>query len=454
MREIIVSKITFPLLARYHGLNGLSKYLRELDQSQYWPRDRLKEMQTEKLKKLLIHAYVNTVFYKQRFDDAGFNPHTFKYFDQLTKIPLLTKQDIQAKFPDLLAQNYSARQLHCSETGGTTGVKIKFCRNNDALPLKEAALLRFEQWAGWQAGKSIGIIWPARQDYVGHWTLKSRIKNAWYRREVVFPAAVLDDQNISGYLKQLKKGKPVILRSFPSPLYEIARYIKGNGNSGISIRGIITTGEPLFQHQRELFMQVFGCPVYDSYRSREAGPIAQECSAQQGLHINAESLYMETIQLDRYHNFDGGGEIVITDLYNYGMPFIRYRMGDMGIISAESCNCGRTLPLLKCVAGRASDVLIRPDKKKISPVALYLIDNAPVLIGQMQVIQDKIDHLIIRMTPHPPPTEELKQYHQVQIRQLFGPTMQITHEIVAEIPHEKSGKYLFTKCMLPRAEIN
>jgi hypothetical protein len=87
-------------------------------------------------------------------------------------------------------------------------------------------------------------------------------------------------------------------------------------------------------------------------------------------------------------------------------------------------------------------------------LALYLIDNAPVLIGQMQVIQDKIDHLIIRMTPHPPPTEELKQYHQVQIRQLFGPTMQITHEIVAEIPHEKSGKYLFTKCMLPRAEIN
>jgi len=449
--SMLVKNVSFPLIAKRDGLTGLYAHLKQLEESQFWPRQGIIELQFSRVKRLLIHAYQYTDFYKKRFDDVGFDPFQFAYLSDLKKIPLLTKKQIRGNFQGLISKRHNKSELHFSETGGTTGVKMKFYRDNACLSPKEAALYRFEKWAGWDFGQRMGLVWTAQQDYVGHWTKKAKIKNELFGRRVVFPAAILDEESISHYVNLLIRKRPVMIRAFTSPIYEVSKYITDNNIDEIELNGVITTGEPLYDHQRRLISSAFHCDVFDSYRSREAGPLAQECEEHHGLHINAESLYIEVVPPDKKEDYDPGiGDIVVTDLMNLGMPLIRYKMGDMGIISRRQCPCGRGLPLLEQITGRSADMLFTPDGKQITAgsLVLYLVDEAPGTLGQVQIIQDKRDHLLIRMTPDPLPSDEIKNYQKKTVKRLFGSDMRVSFEIVAEIPRSKSGKYQFTKYQL------
>jgi phenylacetate-CoA ligase len=449
-----VKNISFPILSKRSGHSGLYRYLAELEKSQYLEPQTIRRLQLSRLKKLLCHAYANCDFYKKRFDQAGFNPMSFNDFSELKQIPSLSKNEIRENLNNLVAKNYKSSELHSSETGGTTGVKMKFFRDNACLSPKEAALYRFEKWTGWDFGERIGLVWPAQQDYVGYWTLKSKIKNELSLRQIVCPAAIITEELVSNYVNQLINKKPTMIRGFTTPLYEVAKYIQDNRIENLKPKGIITTGEPLYSHQRKIISEAFNCDVFDSYRSREAGPLAQECEFHSGMHINAESLYIEAVSLDgKLSPAESAGEILVTDLLNYGMPLIRYRMGDMAVLSDVICKCGRGLPLMKNIEGRTSDVFYTPDKKRIAAITLvlYLVDEAPGLLGQVQIIQDKLNHLIIRMTADPPPSDHLKSYQRQKVKELFGPKMEISFDVVASIPREASGKYLFTKCLIDEA---
>jgi len=455
--SVFVRNISFPFIAKRDGLSRLYEHLKRLEETQFWPRQKIIELQSSRVKRLLIHAYQHTSFYKQRFDDAGFDPFGFSSLSALSQIPFLTKKQIRDNLQLLISDCHKESELHFSETGGTTGVKMKFYRDNACLSPKEAALYRFEKWAGWDFGQRMGLVWTAQQDYVGHWTAKAKIKNELFGRQVVFPAAILDNESISNYVNLLLRKRPVMIRAFTSPIYEVAKYIRAHNIGSIKVKGVITTGEPLYNHHSELISSAFHCDVFDSYRSRESGPLAQECELHNGMHINGESLYMETVQPANSETFeDGMGEVVVTDLLNYGMPLIRYKTGDMGILSDEECPCGRGLPLLRKLSGRTSDIFYTPDKKRITAgsIVLYLVDEAPGLLGQVQIIQDKLDHLLIKMTPDPPPTQEIKEYQENTVKRLFGQNMRVTFETVDEIPREKSGKYLFTKCLIPESDLN
>ena len=435
-------------MARYYGYSNLYDYVREQEKSQYLSFEKIREIQFARLKKLLVHAFQHTRYYTNLFQEAGFDPHRFDDFDDLKKIPFLTKRIIRENLDDLVAENYPPQQLHFTETGGTTGVKMKFYRDNACLSPKEASLLRFEKWVGWNYGDRMGIVWPAQQDYVGHWTLKSKIKNELFRRQVVYPAAILDESGLAKYVRLLHRKKPVAIRAFTSPIYEVAKYINQTGPQ-FQLRGVITTGEPLYAHQRNEIERAFGCKVFNSYRSREAGPLAQECGSGDGMHINEESLYLEIAASD-VSSHDDQGEIVITDLLNFGMPLIRYKMNDISSFVGRPCRCGRGLRLIHPISGRTSDVLLTPDQRKIAPgsLVLYLVDEAPGPLGQVQIIQDRIDHLVIRMTKDPGPTERIMEYQKKMVKHLFGNDMEVAFEVVDQIPREPSGKYMFTKVLL------
>lgn len=445
-----VKHISYPLINHRDGIKGIYSHLKQLEQTQYMPYDQLQKLQWRKVKRILTHAYKNTVFYKQRFDDIRLDPTNFQSPEEILKIPILTKRDIRSNLSGMLASNYSEKELHSSETGGTTGVKIKFYRDNYCLARKTAATIRHEKWTGWDIGDRVGLVWPARQDYVGAYTLKSKLKNALSERYVTLPAAILTDDDIHKYCVQLKKLQPTKIRCFPYPMYLVANFINKNNFSGIRPKSIIATGEPLYQHQRECMEEAFNCKVFDSYGSRETGLIAQECEYHRGLHINMEGLFVEFIGEDGNPVKEGHiGEIIVTDLLNYGMPLIRYNIGDMGVPSKKTCQCGRTLPLIDSIQGRVGDEIILPNSSKISngALVLYLVDNGPQ-VGQVQIIQDSIDHLTIKMTKDPEPDEIVFQYYRDTAKQLLGEAIKISFDIVDSIPREPSGKYRFVKSLI------
>jgi phenylacetate-CoA ligase len=447
--EVFVKKVSSPIIARGKGLPRLFQCLEELEVSQYWDRNRIVEFQFEKLKKLLLHAYENTTFYRRRFDKAGVNPYKLQDPEEIRNIPILTKREIRENITAMIAKGYRKNQLDMSETGGTTGVKLLFYRDKASLSLKKAAVYRFEKWAGWDFGERMAMVWPASADYVGYYTWETKLMNELFGRQVVLPDALLDDHVIQEYVDQLIKKRPTMVRGFASPIYEVASYINRKGIE-LPLKGAITTGEPLFIHQRKIIEEAFHCKVLDSYRTREAGSVAQQCQELYGLHINAECLYVEIESQNS--TYDGTGEIIITDLVNYGMPFIRYQIGDVGKISFEPCPCGRGLPMLKNILGRTFDIFFGPDGKRVMSINLvrYLVYKAPGLLGQVQIIQDRLDHLVIRMTPDPPPTDEIKNYQISKVKELLGPQMKVSFEIVDKIPREESGKYRFTICKISK----
>ena len=443
-----VKKVSFPWLARRDGLSKLTQHLDEFEKTQFWSRDKIEELQLERLRFLLNHAYKSTAYYRRIFDEISFRPESVSSLDDIKSLPLLSKNIVRDNGDDLRSTSHSLAQVHFCETGGTTGVKMKFWRDNACLAQKEAARYRFEKWTDWDIGERVGLVWTAQQDYVGHWTTKAKIRNELFERQVVLPAAVMDEEKLVAYLHLLEEKKPTMIRAFTSPLYEVARVALDMGMRCHSVKGVVTTGEPLYKHQRKVIEKAFGCRVFDSYRSREAGPLAQECQEHKGLHINAESLLLEIVEPEDSKSFDQGiGEIVITDLLNFGMPLIRYKMGDMGIISDRQCSCGRGLPILEQITGRSADILHTPDGKLVTAgsLVLYLVDEAPGMLGQVQVIQDKLDHLLIRMTDDPPPTEEIKEYQRKTVQRLFGSDMAVSFEIVDKISRGNSGKYQFAK---------
>lgn len=446
-----VRYVSFPLINYREGIRGIYAHLRELERTQYLSADRLRDLQFQRLKQLFIHAYTNTVFYKRRFDEAGFDPTRLHSPEDIARLPVLTKEDIRVNLSEMIARNLTKNQLHSSETGGTTGVKITFYRDNACLAPKTAATIRQERWTGWEVGDRVGLVWPARQDYVGDYTFKAKLRNALSDRYITLPAAVLTDEDIYRYCLTLKKLQPTKIRCFPYALYLVAKYINEHEDlAGITPKGIIATGEPLHEHQRDVIENAFQCKVFDSYGSRETGLISQECEFHQGFHINAENVLVEFVGEDGAPVRAGEtGRIVVTDFLNYGMPFIRYDLGDLGVFSEAKCRCGRGLPLMHSIQGRIVDEITVPSGRKVSSVTLvlYLVDNGPP-VGQVQIVQAAIDKIIIKITKDPKPGPEIFSYYEKTTKEILGDEMKISFEVVDAIPREPSGKYRFVKSLL------
>lgn len=455
--EPLIKKLFFPYFAARDGCPDLYDHLASLEESQYWSLPKIEEMQFQKMKTLCDHAYRNTKFYRKRFDDNGFNPDKMKDLDSLKTIPPLTKEDIRDHLDDLKADTFSYGELNSSLSGGTTGLVTKFFLNRSCLSPKQAAVMRFDKWTGWDIGEWMGLVWPATLEIRDETSIKNKIKNYASSRRIKIALTVIDEKLIEEHVKLLKKRRATMVRAFPTPLASVAEYILGREVKDLDVKGIVTTGEPLYPQQRETVERAFQCRVYDSYRTRECGPIAQQCDLHEDYHINAEGIYLETVPFDNGQQSDWSltapEKILVTDLDNFGMPFIRYEIGDTGTLSYDDCGCGRGLPLLKTVGGRLVDVVYTPDKRKIASITLIPnLVHAPGIENRVQFIQDRFDHLHIKMTKPPPPQSALKQQRQV-IDRIFGPQMTVTYEYVDDIPLLKSGKYAFIICTIPEKHL-
>ncbi len=424
--------------------------LRRLERSQYGDASLMERERSLKLRRLLAHAYENSRFYRERFREAGVHPEEIRDPSDLRRLPPLTKADMKAHLEEMVAANVPRGYLHRSATGGSTGEHTPFYQDAECLNPKIALEYRFNRWAGWDVGEPIAFVWPAIQDFAGTLTLRTRLRNALLDRRLMLYCGRLDELTLAEHARRLRDFAPTLIRAFPNPLWLLAQHLNENGGAPVRPRGIITVGEPLLDAQRALFEEVFGCPVFNCYVSRECGNIAGECEMHRGLHLNAESLIVECLHNDRPVEPGEPGEVVITDLENRGMPLIRYRIGDIGSLMPGPCACGRALPLMSMQAGRISDFLVSPhDRSYVSGASLchYLIAEGPG-VGQVQLLQKSIDELTIRIVRDRAAATDERHHFEAVIREIFRGKMRVRYEVVESIPREPSGKYMFCKCLL------
>jgi phenylacetate-CoA ligase len=252
------------------------------------------------------------------------------------------------------------------------------------------------------------------------------------------------------FAAHLRRSPPSLLIGHAHSVYLFAEYLRQAGGSPIRPRGIITTAMVLHQWQRSGIEEVFGCPVTNRYGCEEVSLIACECERHDGLHVNADSLYVEILHDGQPVRPGEPGSVVITDLTNRAMPLIRYQVGDVAVLSSRRCPCGRGLPLLEQLEGREADYVQTPAGELISGISLtdHFACQVPG-VAQLQIIQESLHHFRFRLVRGPNFGPESMERMRSLVAERFGMGVGYECQFVARIPQEPSGKYRFCISKLP-----
>ncbi len=343
----IVLPLTEP--EQYFGLPGR---LRRIKKFESMPEKQQRKVQQDRLRNLLEHAYATVPYYRKQFDDAGIHPSHARV-DRPLPLPILTRENIRSAGPWLVSTAFAPEKLRAASSSGMTRLPIHFYRDLKGVRDKIALKLKLDEWAGVDTGDSAMMLWGAT-------TSLTRESNwRWRRHEGVFmrhtppPPGIFEPNMLERWRWRYEKQRPTALYGRATMLAAFAAYLQ---QRGIQHRphAVITTAEVLTQSDRRLLTSVFKSQPFNFYGSRDVGMIAAECSEHEGLHFHPWGSYVE---------FDPIGEspdgtvyrLLVTDLLNYGQPFIRYDTGDCVTLTEQSCSCGRWFPLVGQVLGRITD---------------------------------------------------------------------------------------------------
>lgn len=446
----ITAKITkHILLPTYKRIKGepVCATLEHLRKVQWLPSAELQARQWQKLQALLLYAYKNVPYYQLLFRDVGLEPKDIKTPEDFRRLPYLTKDIICRRKNDLVAPD---QRLYSNSTSGSTGEALWFFTARDDAVMRQALFYLGMEWAGLDIGERYAKLWGSllwkRTSRYQEWS--ERVKDRVHGR-LFLSVFDLSEDTLPDYIRRLKTHKPKVLESYPSPLRILGQYLLAHRDIQLRLEAIVTSSETLYDSDREFIEKVFGCAVFNRYGSREFGNIAQECARHQGLHIYTEHAYVECLQNNRPALPGDKGELVITSLSNYGMPFIRYRIGDYGALSDRPCDCGRGFPLLESIDGRVFDVVVAPNGRFISGTYWTILFKTVDGIRQFQLLQESVDTLNVKLITDSAFQKTSLTQLEARIQERCGPAMQIRFEFVDDIPLTMAGKRKFIISKVP-----
>ncbi len=437
--------IIYPLYYWKNSDKRLSR-LAELEKSQFLSEEEIKSLQLIRLQKLVKYAYQNTVYYREIMDNANLKPEDIVSLSDIEKLPILTKKIIQERMPDMLSRQYAQSELIKDSSGGSTGEPTIYYKDLARHNLRRADQIRHDRWSGWDIGKRKALVWGAQRDLKAVQSFREHIIARYIERQWELDAFEMSDQEMDKFTSILENVQPSMILGYANALYLYAEYLlKNNPNHHIKLDGIVSSAETLTNEKRQTIEAAFKCKVLNRYGSREVGLIASECKQQSGLHINAENILLELVDENAHAVSSGNGDILVTDFWNFGMPLIRYKLGDVGTVSETGCSCGRGLPLLGNVAGRTGDFFISKRGDKIhGEYFTHLFYEVPE-IKQFQMIQESLDLIVFNLVE----AEESKNREYLEniitkTKDMLGETVEIKTNFLKEIKPTSTGKLLFT----------
>ncbi|HRQ08400.1 MAG TPA: AMP-binding protein [Nitrosomonas europaea] len=436
----LISGFLFPLhehLKRHASVN----VRKSMEQTQWFSPEKIVQLQTEKLRQLLIHINTHVPYYRTLFAELGFQPEEAGSLADLQYLPFLDKSIIRTHLEELKSDQ--ARGLVRFNTGGSSGEPLVFFIGKERVSHDIAAKWRATRWWGVDIGDPEIVVWGSPIELGAQDTLRSWRDHLFRSR--LLPAFEMSDQKLDDFLDTIRRFHPKMLFGYPSALSHIAKYADKSGikMSNLGIQVAFVTSERLYDDQRRQISDTFGCPVANGYGGRDAGFIAHECPAG-GMHITAEDIIVEIVDPNDHPLPHGeSGEIVVTHLASRDFPFIRYRTGDIGILDDRTCDCGRGLPLLREIQGRSTDFVVAQDGTVMHGLALIYILRDMSEIKVFKIIQESLDFTRIQVVAetglHPSQISRITESFQTRL----GWDVKIKVEQVSEIPAEKSGKFRY-----------
>jgi len=429
----------------YEWINGrhILARLAELNRTQWLSREEVLAYQQDKLYRLLKYAYAFVPYYHRTFEQAGFQPD-----DILTdpaafqKIPTISKTIIRDNFDDLVTTDPSRQKgLVRNTTGGSTGQPLIFIQDPGFRDYVMAGIHFHYEYTGWQFGECHAYIWGTNYEVATQRKLRTHLLD-WSLNRFVTNAYALSEESMAAFVRKIRQRRPKILVGYPSALERFAKFVQAHHLDDIKFSGIYSTAEVLYPSQRGLFERTFGCDVLDRYGARELGGIACECLEHKGMHIDAGEVYVEVLRDGVPVPVGEEGDIIVTNLNNYGMPFIRYRVGDIGQLSDVVCPCGRGLPMMEVVQGRRVDMFETKDGRAVWGGFISLMFDMEG-VKQFQVIQKSYDKVVICIVKDAPLDEARLAEIERTVHIGLGDDVNVEFAYPEEIAVEDSGKYRY-----------
>jgi phenylacetate-CoA ligase len=437
----VIRSLIAPLWAR-HERSPYISVARSLKALERLPPEERQSAQWQKLVRLVEHAWNQSPFYRKRFSAIGFAPGDLKRWEDFRRLPILSKKDIAENLNEIISGNSNREKLLPRKTSGSTGVSLNFFVDEAEFQFKRGVQLYRDQWTGWKLGEWKAMVWgnPA---YL--YSLRGRLRNVLLERQFSLDTLKMDEAMMEAFASEVFRRKPTMLFGHAHSLYLFACFWQRRQLPAFRFRGILSTAMVLHEHERSVCESVFASPVFNRYGCEEVSLIASECESHEGLHVNSDALIVEVMKDHRPAQAGETGRVLVTDLCNRVMPFIRYEVGDTAVPSDRVCSCGRTYPLLKQITGRVADYLKTPEGEWISGISLT--ENFATLIPglhQVQIIQEEPDFLRLRTVRGRDFNDASVQHITELIQQRFGPRMKFAIEYIDAIKPEPSGKYRFS----------
>jgi len=407
--------------------------VRELMKNQWLTPSQIQAIQQKKLQKLLHHAYTHVPYYRRLFESVGVTPGDIQTVADLSVIPITTKATLrELPLDQITAQNFDLNTCIKDRTSGSTGMPLNFFFTKDEMDIRALVEIRMLSSVGYKATDSTLVIIDDRHLGTKYWFQRLGI----LRREYDSILNPVEEQ-----IERIQNMKPDIIWALTSNMALIASRMKTNNIPGVRPKAIYTSGEFLDHNRRKLIGSVFGVTPLDRYGSTECGGIAWECSAHMGYHINSDTVVVECMNDGRHAQPGESGELIVTNLYSYAMPFIRYSVGDRGILSDKMCSCGRNLPLMQAIEGRSVDFIVLEDGTRISPyLVTCAIEDIPGIM-RYQIIQESQKELTVNFIKSDGFSSETLNQIQTQCKGVVGDDVTIKPVVVESLAHDNSGKF-------------
>lgn len=419
-------------------------YYLELNQTQWLPRHKIKELQLRKFQNIVTHAYNHVPYYRERMDHLKIKPEDINSLDDIAKLPLLNKSDVRKYIHfDLLSDNHNKKKILKIQTSGSTGEPFVIYADKHQLELRWAATQRGLEWSGYRFGDKCIRLWHQTLGMSKLQVFREKM-DAFLTRRRFIPAYQMTASNLGEVIEQIRSYKPVLIDGYAESFNLLASYLKANPTSINSVKGIVSSAQELPDQSRSTISKAFNCGVFDKYGCREFSGVAYECEKHDGHHIVEENFIVEVLKEGVPAKPGEIGEIVITDLSNFCMPMIRYRVGDLAVAydNTKPCACGRGLDRIGKIEGRVQAMIVGKNNEFLPGTFFaHFFKDHENIVRKYQIIQDEDGAITLKIIKGNQFTDVAFNELIATLKKYLGKDTPLELEFVDSIAMVRTGKH-------------
>jgi phenylacetate-CoA ligase len=436
LRTWALRTLLIPMGDRVFG-SRVARRLRFLEKAQWWDADRILSEREGLLKQVIRTAYEEVPFYRDSLRDAGLKPEDIRTPADLRRLPLVTKQMLIAGYPAYTTRRTGQRTYE-SFTSGSTGTNFRVLEDAETAGWYRSSYLLALQWSGFHVGD------PHVQTGMNlSRSLDRRLKD-WLARCHYVSAFELGDPALDAILDEMDRRSIKFLFGYPASLFYLAGRARQRGWNG-HLTAAVTWGDTLYPVYRNSIESAFGTRVFDTYGCAEGMQIAAQCGFGRTYHIHALDVVAEFVDDAGQPVREGErGNLVLTRLHAGPMPFIRYRIGDVGRSGkSRRCECGRGFEVMESVEGRETDIVITPSGNRLIVHFFTGILEYFAEIDSFQVIQERPGEIVLRVVPRGSFSEANATRIVAALQEHGAHDLEIHVQLVDHIPVAATGKRRF-----------